>query len=52
MEQIQLYMGYILLIVATLIPISNPVVAAPIFLSLTSDFSKSERKKTAILTAF
>ncbi|WP_345530735.1 MarC family NAAT transporter [Thalassotalea piscium] len=48
----QLYFGYILLVVATLIPIANPFVSAPMFLSLTSNFSKKERQKTATLAAF
>ncbi|SEL72663.1 multiple antibiotic resistance protein [Colwellia chukchiensis] len=51
MEALQVYFGYILLVVATLIPIANPFVTAPIFLSLTASFSIAERQKTAQLTA-
>ena len=51
MEQAHAYLSYILLVVATVIPIANPFVTAPIFLSLTSNFSPKERQKTATLTA-
>jgi multiple antibiotic resistance protein len=42
--------GYVFLVVGTLIPIANPFSTAPMFLSLTANFEKSERKRAAKLS--
>ncbi|ASP48309.1 MarC family NAAT transporter [Cognaticolwellia beringensis] len=49
MEQVLQFLSYILLVVAALIPIANPFSTAPMFLSLTQDFSKQERQKAVNL---
>jgi len=51
MQDITTYLGYISLVVAALIPIANPFSTAPMFLSLTGEFSKQERQKTVNLAA-
>ena len=39
--------GYVLLVIAALIPIANPFSTAPIFVTLTAGFSEKERRRTA-----
>jgi len=41
--------GFVFLVMAGIIPIANPFSTAPLFLSMTADFDKSERRKTATL---
>jgi multiple antibiotic resistance protein len=41
-----------LLVVGALIPIANPFSTAPMFLSLTANFDKAERKRAAKLSCF
>jgi multiple antibiotic resistance protein len=43
---------YLFLVIGTLIPIASPFSTASIFLSLTTNFSKKERKQTAKLCCF
>jgi len=49
MELAQQLFTYMLLVVGALIPIANPFSTAPMFLSLTANFDKAERKKAAKL---
>ena len=41
--------GYVLLVIAALIPIANPFSTAPVFITLTSSLSRQERHHTATL---
>jgi len=41
--------GFVLLVVAALIPIANPFSTAPVFITLTSSLSQQERRRTATL---
>ena len=44
------FFSYMLLVVGALIPIANPFSTAPMFLSLTANFDKAERKRAAKLS--
>lgn len=44
-------MGLIIAILASLISVVNPLGAVPVFLSLTPDYTRVERNKTALLTS-
>jgi len=44
-------MSLIITILASLISVVNPLGAVPVFLSLTPDYTKAERNKTAMLTS-
>ena len=46
------FFSYMLLVVGALIPIANPFSTAPMFLSLTANFDKAERKRAAKLSCF
>jgi multiple antibiotic resistance protein len=48
-EYAQELVTYVLLVIGALIPIANPFSTAPMFLSLTANFDKHERRKTATL---
>jgi len=50
MEITSQLLTYILLVVGALIPIANPFSTAPMFLSLTANFNKDERRKAARLS--
>lgn len=41
--------GYVVLVIAALIPIANPFSTAPVFISLTSGLTQKERRRTATL---
>lgn len=42
-------LNYVVLVIAALIPIANPFSTAPLFISMTSDLSRSERNHVALL---
>jgi multiple antibiotic resistance protein len=50
-QEISFYANAVLLTVATLLPIVNPLGSAPIFLSMTADLPSAARRKLAIVVA-
>jgi len=41
------YSGYVLLVVAGLIPIANPFSTAPLFIGMTAELTTAQRNKVA-----
>ncbi|MBL4661390.1 MAG: MarC family NAAT transporter [Alcanivoracaceae bacterium] len=52
MELIIQMNGYVLLVIAALVPIANPFSTAPLFVSMTTGATKEQRRHIALLSSF